>query len=79
MRLATMVTPRGLRLHVRGRTGYLDVADGTGNPALATLGGLLNSGDMDAARELSERDGAEFSEKDFGRPCRSRGGSCAWA
>jgi acylpyruvate hydrolase len=66
MRLATLATPRGLRLHVRGRTGYLDVADGTGDPALATLLGLLEAGAMDAARALADQDGAEFSEADFG-------------
>jgi 2-keto-4-pentenoate hydratase/2-oxohepta-3-ene-1,7-dioic acid hydratase in catechol pathway len=66
MRLATMATPRGLRLHVRGRTGYVDVADGTGDPALATLRGLLEAGAMDAARALADRDGTEFSETDFG-------------
>ena len=66
MRLATMATARGLRLHVRGRTGYLDVADGTGDPALATLRGLLEAGAMDAARALADQDGTEFSEADFG-------------
>jgi len=66
MRLATMATPRGLRLHVRGRIGYLDVADGTGDPALATLRGLLEARALDAARALANRDGAEFSEADFG-------------
>ena len=44
MRLATLSTARGLRLHVKGRSGYVDVADATGNPALATLHGLLTTG-----------------------------------
>src|SRR6202012_2479653 len=52
--------------HVRGRTGYLDVADGTGDPALASIRGLLEAGAMDAARALADQDGAEFSEADFG-------------
>ncbi|MGH3275642.1 MAG: fumarylacetoacetate hydrolase family protein [Streptosporangiaceae bacterium] len=68
MRLATMVTQRGLRLHVRARSGYVDVADATGNPALASLQGLLDAGPagMDAARGLRDRDGAEFGPADFG-------------
>ena len=56
MRLATMITSRGLRLHVRGRTGYVDVADATGDPALASLRGLLARGALDAARDLEGRD-----------------------
>ena len=66
MRLATMVTPLGLRLHVRARSGYADVADGTGNPAFATLRGLLAAGAVDAGRSLQDTEGTEFSEADFG-------------
>jgi acylpyruvate hydrolase len=65
MRLATLTTPRGQRLHVKGRTGYVDVADATGDPALVSLRGLLNAGALDAARVLQDRDGAEFSPADF--------------
>jgi pimeloyl-ACP methyl ester carboxylesterase len=56
MRLATMVTPRGMRLHVKARSGYVDVADGTGDPALSTLRGLLEAGAMEAARGLADAD-----------------------
>ena len=31
MRLATIATPDGLRLHVRARSGYVDVAEATGD------------------------------------------------
>jgi acylpyruvate hydrolase len=68
MRLATMITSRGLRLHVRARSGYVDVADATGDPALSSLGGLLGAGDaaMDAARGVADQHGAEFSPAEFG-------------
>lgn len=68
MRLATMITPRGLRLHVRARSGYVDVADATGDPELATLAGLLAAGpaEMDATRALTDRDGTPFGPADFG-------------
>jgi acylpyruvate hydrolase len=66
MRLATMVTERGLRLHVRGRSGYVDVADGTGDPALATLRGVLEADAMEAVRGLLDRDGSDFSPDQFG-------------
>lgn len=68
MRLATMITPRGLRLHVRARSGYVDVADATRDEALSSLGGLLSAGAaaMDAARGVADRDGAEFSPAQFG-------------
>jgi acylpyruvate hydrolase len=66
MRLATLATSRGLRLHVKARSGYVDVADATGDPALATLRGLLTAGALDAARDLMDADGAEYSPADFG-------------
>jgi acylpyruvate hydrolase len=66
MRLATMVTPRGLRLHVKARSGYVDVADGTGNPAFASLRGLLEAGAVDAVRRLQDADGTEFAPGQFG-------------
>ncbi|MGH3304691.1 MAG: fumarylacetoacetate hydrolase family protein [Streptosporangiaceae bacterium] len=66
MRLATLATARGLRLHVKGRSGYVDVADAIDDPALATLHGLLTAGALDAARVLQEADGTEFGPADFG-------------
>jgi 2-keto-4-pentenoate hydratase/2-oxohepta-3-ene-1,7-dioic acid hydratase in catechol pathway len=68
MRLATIATPRGLRLHVRGRSGYVDVADVTGDAALQHLSSLLEAGPaaMDAARRLEQLEGAQFGQADFG-------------
>ena len=36
MRLATINTSAGPRLHVLGRSGYVDVAEATGNPRYAS-------------------------------------------
>jgi 2-keto-4-pentenoate hydratase/2-oxohepta-3-ene-1,7-dioic acid hydratase in catechol pathway len=68
MRLATIVTSRGPRLHVRARSGYVDVADELADPRLASLGSLLQAGDqaMDAARGLQDRGGTEHLPTDFG-------------
>ncbi len=66
MRLATIVTPRGLRLHVKARSGYADVADGTGNPAFATLHGLLAAGAIDEVRHLQDTAGREVGPEQFG-------------
>jgi acylpyruvate hydrolase len=68
VRLATMVTSRGLRLHVRGAGGYVDVADATGSPELGSLGSVLAAGApaLDAIRAVCDRDGEEFSAADFG-------------
>ena len=68
MRLATMSTSRGLRLHVKARTGYVDVADAAEDPHLASLGAVLDAGPdgMDVVRALQERDGVEYEPADFG-------------
>ena len=68
MRLATIVTSRGPRLHVRGRSGYVDVADELADPQLSSLGFLLRAGEqaMDAARGLRDRDGTEYGPADLG-------------
>ena len=44
MRLATITTAQGPRLHVRGRSGYIDVAEGTGDPRMSELAYVLAAG-----------------------------------
>ena len=44
MRLATVITAEGLRLHVRGRDGYVDVAQATGDERLSELDAVLAGG-----------------------------------
>ena len=68
MRLATIMTPRGLRLQVAGTSGYLDVADATGEPGYASLAGLLAAGPagFESVRNVGERPGTEFAAADFG-------------
>jgi 2-keto-4-pentenoate hydratase/2-oxohepta-3-ene-1,7-dioic acid hydratase in catechol pathway len=44
VRLATLHTPAGLRLHVRAGEGYVDVARATGDERFSTLRGLLAAG-----------------------------------
>jgi 2-keto-4-pentenoate hydratase/2-oxohepta-3-ene-1,7-dioic acid hydratase in catechol pathway len=68
MRLATIRTPRGPRLHVAVPGGYLDVAEATGDPGLADAGSMLRAGQRgaDAIRQLSGRDGRPVRESDFG-------------
>ena len=68
MRLATIVTSRGPRLHVKARSGYVDVADELADPRLASLGSVLRVGDqaMDTIRGLQGRDGVEYAPADFG-------------
>ena len=68
MRLATINTPAGLRLHVRGRKGYVDVAEATGNDRYATIQALLDDGPtgLEAARAAAAGEGREYPEADFG-------------
>ena len=67
MRLATIATATGPRLHVRSRSGYVDVGAESGIPELADLTELIKAGPagMDAARALAERDGREYGPADL--------------
>ena len=68
MRLATLSTPNGPRLHVRAQGGYVDIADATGDPRFAAFGTFITAGPaaLDAARGLQDRDGREYPPGDFG-------------
>jgi len=67
VRLATIRTKDGLRLHVRGRSGYVDVAAQSGDPSLSSLAGLLAGGPaaLAAAGRLAGADGREYAEADL--------------
>lgn len=68
MRLATISTAAGPRLHVLGRSGYVDVGEATGDPRLASLRSFLEAGRpaMEAARGLADREGRPHGPEDFG-------------
>ena len=68
MRLASIATPNGLRLHVRARSGYVDAAEATGDPRFASLHYVLGAGPvaLDAIRALQAADGREVADADFG-------------
>ncbi|HUY30956.1 MAG TPA: fumarylacetoacetate hydrolase family protein [Acidimicrobiales bacterium] len=68
MRLATIDTSGGLRLHVRGRSGYVDAAEATGEARFASLTGVLEGGAaaMDALRGLASQEGTAYAERDLG-------------
>jgi acylpyruvate hydrolase len=67
VRLATIATPAGPRLHVRARSGYVDVAEATGDPRLSSLQYVLETGPAarDRIRPLQDLDGRETDEADF--------------
>jgi 2-keto-4-pentenoate hydratase/2-oxohepta-3-ene-1,7-dioic acid hydratase in catechol pathway len=67
VRLASIATPDGPRLHVRARSGYVDAAEATGNPRLSSLQYLLESvpSAMDALRPLQDVEGRPVEEADF--------------
>ena len=62
MRLATINTTAGPRLHVRARSGYVDLAEATGNPRFASVPSFLEDGPAawDAARQAAAADGREI-------------------
>ena len=68
MRLATVFTDGGPRLHVRGRSGYVDVATATGDEHLSTLNAVLAGGPDVLGRiaEAAQQDGRDVSPADFG-------------
>jgi acylpyruvate hydrolase len=68
VRLATIITTTGPRLHVRARSGYVDIAAATGNPRYASVQSFLEDGAaaMDAARPLTSGDGREYGPEEIG-------------
>jgi acylpyruvate hydrolase len=68
VRLATVKTDRGLRLHVRGRSGYVDVAEATGNESLAELNAVLSGGPemLELVQDAASGDGREVTEAEYG-------------
>ncbi len=67
MRFATIRTTQGLRLHVKGSSGYVDLATSTGDDSLVSINGLIAGGAaaLDAARSAAAGSGPEFTGKDF--------------
>lgn len=68
MRLATVITDAGLRLHVRGRSGYVDVAAATQKSALTDLGAALSGGPqvLELISRAAEQEGRELTEAEYG-------------
>lgn len=67
MRLATIATAAGPRLHVKSRSGYVDAGEATGDPRLSSLQHVLEAGQpaLDALRALQDRDGREVAPAGF--------------
>ena len=80
MRLATITTAHGPRLHVRGRSGYIDVAGGTADPRMSELAYVLAAGEpaMSTIHRLESQDGREAAPADFAARSPRRRASCAW-
>jgi acylpyruvate hydrolase len=68
VRLATVMTPAGLRLHVRGGDGYVDVAQWTGDPRLSTLAAVIAGGPdaFELVRRAQSGAGRAVGEAEFG-------------
>jgi acylpyruvate hydrolase len=68
LRLATIITAGGLRLHVRGSAGYVDVAQATGDERLSELAAVLEGGAeaLESVRGVAALEGREIPETEFG-------------
>jgi acylpyruvate hydrolase len=69
VRLATLITAAGSRLHVRADDGgYVDIGEAAGDERLAHFGSFIAAGPaaLDAARALRSREGREFAPWEFG-------------
>jgi len=67
VRLATIATAQGPRLHVRARSGYVDAGAATGDPGLSSLHDVLAAGQpaLEQIRALETQDGREISPADL--------------
>jgi 2-keto-4-pentenoate hydratase/2-oxohepta-3-ene-1,7-dioic acid hydratase in catechol pathway len=68
VRLATVATPAGDRLHVRGEAGYVDVAEATGDDRLSELQAVLEGGSdaLELVRRAAQEPGRELAEAEYG-------------
>ena len=69
MRLATIITTSGPRLHVRAHAGgYVDIGEATGEARFAAFESFVAAGPAatETARGLQDRDGREYPLPDFG-------------
>ncbi len=68
MRLATVTTENGLRLHVRGRSGHVDVAEATGDSRLADLDAVLAGGPavLELVGHAAHEEGRELTDDEYG-------------
>ena len=69
MRLATLITTSGPRLHVRALGGgYVDIGEATGDERFAAFGSFIASGPpaLEAARGLQDRTGRDYLPAAFG-------------
>ncbi|MDX6580124.1 MAG: hypothetical protein QOJ47_1673 [Gaiellales bacterium] len=67
MRLATVVTDRGERLHLHTPSGYVDVASALGDERFATLSAVLADVDagFEAIRGIADRSGIQVDPADL--------------
>jgi acylpyruvate hydrolase len=76
MRLATVRTMRADRLHVRGRSGYVDLGNATRNEEFSSLESFLGLGAaaLEAAEAAASQDGRHVAEAEFAAavPCIGR-------